>query len=64
MRFSCAHQDEETAAYAGRLPPVSGVRSMARTFYIRGLIEIGNICRNDCLYCGIRRPTRTPTATG
>ena len=24
------------------------------TVYIRGLIEISNICRNDCLYCGIR----------
>lgn len=23
--------------------------------YIRGLIEISNICRNDCFYCGIRR---------
>ncbi len=23
--------------------------------YIRGLIEISNYCRNDCLYCGIRR---------
>ncbi|MGI6172523.1 MAG: [FeFe] hydrogenase H-cluster radical SAM maturase HydE [Christensenellales bacterium] len=23
--------------------------------YVRGLIEVGNICRNDCLYCGIRR---------
>ncbi|MGN0776143.1 MAG: [FeFe] hydrogenase H-cluster radical SAM maturase HydE [Candidatus Ventricola sp.] len=23
--------------------------------FIRGLIEISNICRNDCLYCGIRR---------
>ena len=23
--------------------------------YIRGLIEVSNICRNDCLYCGIRR---------
>ncbi len=22
--------------------------------YVRGLIEIGNICKNDCLYCGIR----------
>ncbi len=25
------------------------------TIYLRGLIEIGNYCRNDCLYCGIRR---------
>ena len=23
--------------------------------YLRGLIEISNICKNDCLYCGIRR---------
>ncbi len=22
--------------------------------YIRGLIEVGNICKNDCYYCGIR----------
>ena len=25
------------------------------TVYVRGLIEISNICRNDCYYCGIRR---------
>ncbi len=23
--------------------------------YVRGLIEFSNYCRNDCLYCGIRR---------
>ncbi len=23
--------------------------------YVRGLIELTNVCRNDCLYCGIRR---------
>lgn len=26
-----------------------------RSIYIRGLIEISNCCRNDCLYCGIRK---------
>lgn len=26
--------------------------------YIRGLIEISNICKNDCLYCGIRGSNR------
>lgn len=26
--------------------------------YVRGLIEFTNICRNDCLYCGIRRSNR------
>ncbi len=25
------------------------------TVYIRGLIEISNFCKNDCLYCGIRK---------
>lgn len=27
--------------------------------YIRGLIEISNICKNDCFYCGIRRSNKT-----
>ncbi len=26
--------------------------------YSRGLIEISNICKNNCLYCGIRRDNR------
>ncbi len=27
--------------------------------YIRGLIEVSNICQNNCLYCGIRRDNKT-----
>ena len=27
--------------------------------YIRGLIEISNFCKNDCLYCGIRKGNKT-----
>ena len=26
-----------------------------RKVYIRGLIELTNYCKNDCLYCGIRK---------
>lgn len=26
--------------------------------YIRGLIEISNFCKNDCLYCGIRKSNK------
>lgn len=29
-----------------------------RRVFTRGLIEISNICKNDCLYCGIRRSNR------
>lgn len=27
--------------------------------YVRGLIEISNICKNDCFYCGIRRSNKS-----
>ncbi len=30
-------------------------RIYGRDVYARGLIELSNICKNDCLYCGIRR---------
>ncbi len=26
-----------------------------RKVFLRGLVEIGNVCRNDCYYCGIRK---------
>lgn len=29
------------------------------TVFIRGLIEISNICKNDCLYCGIRKSNKS-----
>lgn len=34
------------------------LRSFGNKIYIRGLIEISNHCRNNCLYCGIRRENR------
>ncbi|MBQ8504098.1 MAG: [Clostridia bacterium] len=27
--------------------------------FIRGLIEVGNICKNDCYYCGIRKSNKS-----
>lgn len=33
-------------------------RHFGNRIFIRGLIEIGNCCHNDCLYCGIRRSNR------
>ena len=30
-------------------------RFYGKDVYIRGLIEFSNYCKNDCLYCGIRR---------
>ena len=30
-----------------------------KSVFIRGLIEISNFCKNDCLYCGIRRSNKS-----
>ena len=31
------------------------IKVYGKNIYIRGLIEFTNYCKNDCLYCGIRR---------
>ena len=33
-------------------------RRVGDAVYLRGLVEFSNICRNDCLYCGINRRNR------
>ena len=40
------YADKERRAYYGN------------KIFIRGLIEISNICKNDCYYCGIRRSNK------
>ena len=30
------------------------VRRFGKKIYFRGIVEFSNICKNDCLYCGIR----------
>ncbi len=34
------------------------LESFSNKVYIRGLIEISSICKNDCYYCGIRRSNK------
>ena len=48
-------QSDELAAYAAEKAVALRKQVYGTDVYIRGLIEIGNICRNDCYYCGIRR---------
>ncbi|MBQ3133651.1 MAG: [Clostridia bacterium] len=45
---------ETAAALAARADAVRRTH-YGNAIFIRGLIEIGNICKNNCLYCGIRR---------
>ena len=44
----------ETAAALAEKAVAKRLMIYGNTVYIRGLIEISNVCKNDCLYCGIR----------
>ncbi len=48
------HRDPEAAALLAEEARAARETVYGRDVYIRGLIEISNICKNDCLYCGIR----------
>ncbi|MBR5252402.1 MAG: [Clostridia bacterium] len=45
---------EEEREYLASLARAEREKHYGRDVYIRGLIEISNICKNDCYYCGIR----------
>ena len=45
----------QLAAYAAERAVAVRKQVYGNAVYIRGLIEVSNICKNDCLYCGIRR---------
>ena len=44
----------EITAYLAELAVARRRAVYGNAVYIRGLIEVSNICKNDCLYCGIR----------
>lgn len=45
----------QDAAYAAELARTIANTHFGNKIYFRGIIEFSNICKNDCLYCGIRR---------
>ena len=45
----------EIAMYAAKEAREVRQETYQNKVFIRGLIEISNICKNDCYYCGIRR---------
>ncbi len=46
---------EETARFLTERADAVKRRVFSNKVYIRGLIEFSNYCKNNCLYCGIRR---------
>lgn len=50
--------DNESLDYINEIARQETQKIFGNRIFIRGLIEIGNCCHNDCLYCGIRRSNR------
>ena len=48
-------EDAETNSYLRKKAQQTTLDRFGNAVFIRGLIEISNRCRNNCLYCGIRK---------
>lgn len=53
--YLIANRSEEAAEALAEAAVGVRRKIYGNAVFIRGLIEISNICKNDCLYCGIRR---------
>lgn len=53
--LACTGRDEEQLFNQAR---TVRDRTVGNGVYLRGLIEISNICTKDCFYCGIRKSNR------
>lgn len=51
-------RNEEAAGLLAASALVEKQKIYGNDIFIRGLIEVSNICRNDCLYCGIRKSNK------
>ena len=51
--------DEETAQYLHEKSRKTALEIFGNQIFTRGLIEISSYCKNDCLYCGIRRSSKS-----
>ncbi len=53
--------ERKAADFLDELAPMAqktAQKTYGNRIYLRGLIELTNICRNNCYYCGIRRENR------
>lgn len=48
------HDDDKVREELAKYAQLRAHEYYGNKVYIRGLIEISNICKNDCYYCGIR----------
>lgn len=49
------YADEQVASYLFEKSRACLLQNFGRGVFVRGLVEISSYCKNDCLYCGLRR---------
>ncbi|MBR4718581.1 MAG: [Lentisphaeria bacterium] len=47
--------DDSDRAYAAGIARGLADARFGHNVFVRGIVEFSNVCRNDCLYCGIRK---------
>lgn len=52
------NRDEESAFFIAEKADKVRKEIYGNKVFIRGLVEISNICKNDCYYCGIRKSNK------
>ena len=55
FRVLLSQCEEEDLSFINTLAREVAQQNFGNKIFIRGLIEVGNRCKNDCYYCGIRR---------
>ena len=58
-KYLIDNRDDESACLLREKADKARRRVYGNKVFIRSLIEISNICKNDCLYCGIRKGNRS-----
>ena len=57
--YLVANRDDESTKLLRTLADRKRKEVYGNKIFIRGLIEIGNYCKNDCFYCGIRKSNKS-----
>ena len=47
--------DDSDRKYAAGIARGLSTARFGHDVFVRGIVEFSNVCRNDCLYCGIRK---------
>ncbi len=56
--YLISNRTEESAELLRSLAEKKRKEIYGNKIFVRGLIEIGNFCKNDCFYCGIRKSNK------